>query len=197
MMTGKHVNITLLKNGAVSKIDNPDTTGFANMMKNFPMAQALKQMMMMGPVKKMFSRESMKENMEKFTAIFPNKKVNINDTWGSVIKPDSASDNTIKTNYQLISYQSGIAVIKGHTESKANSQQKQSGGSGMMMMFPVVYDLDGESESTIQVSTATGWIKEASIKNELKGNIQMKNTSDKQAKPNPVQMNGTVTISSY
>jgi uncharacterized protein DUF6263 len=196
MMSSRHFNITILKNGAISKIDSPDTSGFMNMMKNFPMAQGMKQMMMMGPMKKAFSRESMKENMEKLTAIFPNKKVALNETWGSVIKPDSASDNTVKTSYQLISYQSGIATIKGHTESKASSNQKQSSGFGFMM-FPVVYDLQGESESTIQVSTATGWVKEATIKNELKGNVKMNDPNNKQAKSGPIQMNGDVKISSY
>src|ERR1022692_2493103 len=198
MTTSRHFNITILKNGAVSKIDNPDTTGFMSIIKNFPIAQGLKKMMMMGPMKKSFSRKSMKENMEKLTAIFPNKKVALNESWGSVIKPDSGSDNTIKTSYQLVSYESGIATIKGHTESKAASNQKQGAGSGVgFMMFPIVYDLKGESESTIQVSTATGWVKEATIKNELKGNIKMSTSNNKQAKSGPVQMDGNVKISSY
>ena len=197
MMMGRHFNITILKNGAVSKIDYPDTAGFMNMMKNFPMAQGMKQMMMMGPMKKSFSMESMKENMEKLTAIFPNKKVSLNETWGSVVQPDSGSDNTIKTSYQLISYQSGIATIKGHTESKATSNKKHNGYGFMMMMFPIVYDLQGESESTIQINAATGWVKEATIKNELKGNVKMNDPNNKQAKSGPVQMNGDVKISSY
>jgi Family of unknown function (DUF6263) len=198
IMVSKHINITLLKNGAVSKIDNPDTSGFSAMLKNFPMAQGMKQMMM-GHFKKSFSREAMKENMEKFTAIFPNKKVGLNESWGSVIKSDSGSDTTIKTSYQLVSYQSGIAIIKGHTEShsasKASSAQKQPYGLGFM--FPVISDLEGESESTIQVSTATGWIKDATFKNEMKGHIQIKGTPDKQAKAGPVHMDSDITISSY
>ena len=158
------------------------------------MAQAMKQMMM-GPMKKTFSKEAMKENMEKLTAIFPNKKVSLNESWGSVIQPDSGTDNTIKTSYQLISYESGIATIKGHTESKANSNQKQSNGFGSM--FPVVYDMQGESESTIQVSTATGWVKEATITNELKGNLQLKDPNNKQGKSGPIQMDSNTKISSY
>lgn len=166
------------------------------MMKNFPMAQGMKQMMMMGPMKKSFSRESMKENMEKLTAIFPNKKVDMNESWGSVVQPDSGSDNTVKTSFQLVGYESGIATIKGHTESKTNSNQKQGAGFGFMM-FPIVYDLQGESESTIQINTATGWVKEATIKNEFKGNIKMNNPNNKEAKSGPVQMDGNVTLSSY
>jgi Family of unknown function (DUF6263) len=194
MMSSRHFNITVLKNGAVSKIDNPDTTGFMSMMKNFPMAQGLKQMMM-GPLKKSFSKESMKENMEKLTAIFPNKKVSLNESWGSVVQPDSVTDNTVKTSYQLISYGSGIATIKGHSESKASSNNKQKSGFGFM--FPLVYDVQGDSESNIQVSTVTGWVKEASIKNELKGNVKMNDPNNKQAKSGPIQMDGNVVISSY
>jgi len=196
MMTNKHFNITLLKNGSISKIETPDTVGFSSMMKNFPMLQGMKQMFMMGPMKQSFSKEAMKENMEKMTAIFPNKKVGINDTWGTEILPDSNMNHSVKITYQLVSYQGGIATIKGHRESIAKSSDKQAPGFGMMMMFPVKYELDGESESVFQVDTRSGWIKDASIKENVKGHVQMQNPNDKEAKNTPIEMEGMVSISS-
>ena len=193
MMGNKHFEITILKNGAVSDIKSPDTTEFSTMMKNFPMIQGMKQMMMMGPMKHSFSKEAMKENMEKMTAVFPNKKVKLNETWSSVIQPDSNMDHSLKTTYQLISYADGIAIIKGHTETKASGGHKQANGFGMML--PLTYNLEGESFSTIQINTNTGWIKQAEIKNELKGNVQMKNKDNKETKNDPIQMEGMLTIS--
>jgi hypothetical protein len=190
---GKSVHLTLLKNGAVSKIENSDTSGFASIFKNFPMAKMLKELMM-GSFKKSFSRHALKENIEKFTAIFPDKKVGLQESWGSVIKPDSNSDNTIKINYTLVSYQSGIAVIKGHTESKAKISHKDS-AKGFGINIPEAGDFEGESESTIQVDTKTGWIKDADIKNDLKGQIQIKNRSDSTVKVSPLQMHGDLTLS--
>ena len=189
MMTKKHFNITLLKNGAVSKITNPDTSGMMSMMKNFPMADGFKKMFLMGHFKQSFSKEAMKANLEKMTAIFPNKKVNINDVWGSTIMPDSSSDHMVKISYQLVDYKSGVATIKGHSESKATDGGKQN------MIFPATYHFDGKSESTIQVDAATGWIKEAEFKNDLSGLLQMKDgPAMKGGKPMPVQITTTAKI---
>lgn len=189
-ITSKRFNVTLLKNGAVRKIENPDTAGFSAMFRGFPLAEGIK-MLLMGPFKKSFSSGAMKENMEKLTAIFPNKKVKLNESWGSVIRPDSGADNSIKTSYQLVGYQSGVATIKGHSESKTSNTQKQGS------RFPAIYDLEWGSESTIQVNAATGWIKEAAIKNELKGHVQLKPPFHKQGKADPIQMNADIKISSY
>jgi hypothetical protein len=189
-MTQKHFNITLLKNGAVSKIDNPDTSGFATMLKNFPMAEGIKKMLMMGHFKQSFNRESMKENIEKLTAIFPNKKVGLNDQWGNTIMPDSGTDNSIKTSYQLVDYHSGVATIKGHSESKLRNSQKQGN------RIPASFDLKGKSESTFKVDAATGWIKEAEINRELSGQFTIKlNPGTAQGKESPVQMISTVKLS--
>lgn len=189
LMTKKRFNITLLKNGAVSKIDNPDTSGMMSMMKNFPMADGFKKMLLMGHLKQSFSREAMKANIEKLTAIFPNKKVNLHDTWGSTIMPDSSSDNVIKTTYELMDYQAGVATIRGNSESKATDGGKQN------MMFPASYHFNGKSESTIQVDAVTGWIKVADIKNDLNGEVQLKNgAANSGNKPMPVQVTTTARI---
>ena len=191
MIASQRFKVVLLKNGAVSKIENHDTSGFSAILRNFPLPDGIKKMLLMGPFKKSFSSQALKENMEKFTAIFPNKKVSLNESWGSVIQPDSGTDNSIKTSYKLVDYKSGAATIKGHSESKASSTQKQGNG------FPAIYNLEGESESTIQVNTITGWIKSADIRNELKGQVQLKNPLMKQAKAIPIQIIVNAKISSF
>ena len=189
-MTKKHFNVTLLKNGAVKKIENSDTTGYLSMLKNFPMAEGIKKMLMMSHFKHSYNREAMKENIEKLTAIFPNKKVSLNEAWGETIMPDSGTDNSIKTSYQLVDYNSGIATIKGHSESKLSSTQKQGN------RFPVIYDLQGKSESTIKVDAVTGWIKEEEINQDLTGQLKLKtNTASEEGKTSPVQIAVTVKIS--
>lgn len=189
-MTNKHFTVVLLRNGAVRKIENHDTTGFSSILKNFPMAEGIKQMLMMGRFNHSFDREAMRKNLEKLTAIFPDKKVNLNDTWGETIMQDSGTDNTIKTNYQLSDYHSGIATIKGNSESKLSSNQKQGN------RFPAMFDLHGKSESTIKVDATTGWIKDGEIKQELNGQIKLKtNAGSEEGKPSPIQILATVKIS--
>ncbi len=189
-MNNKHFTVVLLKNGAVKKIENHDSAGYSSMLKNFPMAEGIKQMLMMGRFNHSFNREVRRKNLEKLTAIFPNKKVNLNDTWGETIMPDSGTDNSIKTNYQLTDYHSGIATIKGNSETKLTGNQKQES------RFPAMIDLLGKSESTIKVDAATGWIKEGEIKEELNGQIKLKtNAGSREGNTSPIQIEATVKIS--
>ena len=189
-MTNKHFTVVLLKNGAVRKIENHDTAGFSSMLKSFPMLEGIKQMLRMGRGNHSFNREEMKKNLEKLTSVFPNKKVNLNDTWGETIMPDSGTDNQIKTNYQLVDYNSGIATIKGHSESKLSSKQNQGN------RFPAMIDLQGKSESNVKVDATTGWIKEGEIKQELNGQIKLKTSAGSdEGKASPIQIIAIVKIS--
>ncbi len=189
-LNDKHFTVVLLKNGAIKKIENHDSTGYSSMLKNFPVAEGIRQMLMMGRFHHSFNHEAMRKNLEKLTAIFPNKKVNLNDTWGETIIPDSGTDNSIKTNYQLTDYHSGVATIKGNSETKLTGNQKQEA------RFPAMIDLRGKSESTLKVEAATGWIREGEIKEELNGQIKLKTTAGSQEGDTcPIQIEATVKIS--
>jgi hypothetical protein len=193
-MHSSPIKLTLLKNGAVSRIENPDSSGFSALLKQFPMAEGIKKMLMLGHFKNAFSGQAMKQNMEKVTALFPNKKVALNESWGTTIEADSTKPLRIQTSYQLVDYQSGFATIKGHSESKSSKPQKQVHGFGGL---PLNCDLDGVSESTIQVNAATGWIKQADIRNDLKGHLELTNSGQNQGKPLTIQITSNTSISSY
>jgi Family of unknown function (DUF6263) len=189
MMKNKHFNITLKKNGAISKITNPDTTGIASLLKHFPMADGIKKMFLMGHLKQSFNAKAMKENIEKITAIFPDKKVGLNDVWGTTIKPDSGTNSSIKTSYQLTEYAAGTATIKGESTSISSGNQKHTNG------FPGTYEMNGKSSSTFKVDASTGWIREADIRSDLSGQIQMSNGSGAtNGKGVPVQVIATAKI---
>jgi hypothetical protein len=198
----KQVRITLLKNGAISKIENKDTSGFMVRIKGNPMFAMLKQMMMMGGFKQSMGskamKDAMKENIEKITALYPDHKVKINESWVNEIRPDSAHTNWIKTTYQLISYQDGIARIKGHTETGASSSDKQPKSMFGTVIGMSGFNITGQSESLIEINTNTGWIREASVKNDFKGNLKMSGKqSPNQPESHLLQLNGDTNISGF
>jgi hypothetical protein len=180
-MANQHFTITLGKNGGLKKIHHPDTAGMSAMMRNFPGLDQIRGMLKMANMRRGFNHKMMKENLEKLSAIFPDKKVNLNEEWGSTIRPDSSADAEIKTVYKLISYQGGIATIKGTSTSKASGSEKQGG------KMPASYQLNGNSEMTFMVDASTGWMKEAVIKRTLTGHIEMKDQSNA-TKTIPVQL---------
>jgi hypothetical protein len=180
-MANQHFSITLGKNGSVKKIHHPDTAGMSGMLNNFPGLDQIRRMLMMaGNMRRGDDPKKMKENLEKLTAIYPDKKVNLNEEWGSTIT-DSAGNHEIKTVYRLVSYQGGMATIKGTSTSKASG----SGRQGEKM--PGAYQLDGNSDMTFVVDALTGWIKEATIKRNLTGRLEMKDKSNT-TKTIPIQI---------
>ncbi|MFI5153856.1 MAG: DUF6263 family protein [Chitinophagales bacterium] len=181
-MMNQRMTVTVLKNGAVSKIKGPDTTGFSSMLKRYPQIDQLKKMLFMGHMKH-FDKEAMKKNLEMMTAIFPNKKVSLHEEWGASIQPDSIMNHSMKTSYQLVDYKGGLATIQGHSTSSSTGMQKQNND------FPGTYNLNGKTESTIVVDANTGWVKQAEIRNDLSGQIQLKDSPMvKGGKTIPVQM---------
>ena len=180
-MANHQFTITLAKNGSVKKIHHPDTAGMSAMIRNFPGFDQIRRMLMMGNMRKGFNQRKMKEDLEKLTSIFPDKKVNINEEWGYTIKPDSANNREIKTVYRLVSYQGGLATIRGTSIAKATSSDKQDG------RMPATYQLDGNAEMSFTVDASTGWIQDAVIKRTLTGHIEMKDRSNA-TKSIPVQL---------
>ncbi len=168
------IKIFVLKNGAISKIGHPDSSGFAAMLKNFPMLDGIKKMMLMSHPKSKFDGQTMKQDLEKMTAIFPDNKVSLNGSWGSTIHPDSNMANSISNHYTLVDYHGGTATIKGHGETKLIKSPKQ----GISIVGNS--DIEGQSESTVMVNAATGWVQQGEFSSGLKGQVQFHEPSAKQ-----------------
>ena len=165
-MSGAHFTIMLLKNGAVHRFDHSDTSGMAAMMKHLPMAEMIKKFLMARTSGRTMSRQMMKENFEKYTTVFPDKKVSVNDTWGSEISMDTTGKKKIVTNYQLTGYGNGngIATIKGHRESGSANADKQQ-------------KMKSETESLMTFNSTTGWIHEGQIRTMITGEMGNHNKS--------------------
>jgi hypothetical protein len=171
-MANKHINITLLKNGSIKNIHNPDTAGLAGILKFFPAADQIRKMLMMsGHMKHSFNAKELREKMQMLTALYPDKPVKLNEEWGSTIKMDSASNGEIRTRYTLVDVSSGIATIKGNNSLKAAGTKKQGS------RFSATYDINGTSESTFKADIKTGWIMEADIRHHLTGFIQCRDST--------------------
>ena len=149
MQNSKHIFINVLKNGAVVNIKNPDTAGIEAMLHKIPMLMMLKNMIGHNNSQNKADKKTMHENRMKMTAIFPDKKVGINDTWENNITRDSSSRDALKMKYKLVGYNNGIASI-----------EKQTIITGR--------DLSGNITSSLQIDASTGWIKQGTEQSNFK-----------------------------
>ena len=191
-----HLLITVSKNGSIKKIMNPDTTGgMLSILKNLPMLEAMKRMMMMrqtgssGQQKKSNGHKAMKERMELITAVYPDKKVGLHEHWGHSFQADSVLDQMVSTDFELLAYGGGVATIRGHAESKKVSMPKKGPG------FPVDLDIASKVESNFSVDAASGWIKSGDFSAETKGQVQIKDSKAPGGARNmPFQLTATISI---
>ena len=116
-----------------------------------------------------YGDDAMKDNIEMVTAIFPDKPVNKGDKWtvDTDLDPTLFLGTNVSTNYHLTDLTPDYALIIGTADFKTDDK-----------------DLSGEyademavtRESEIKVDKNTGWIIEAKINQEIKGNINVEDT---------------------
>ena len=104
------------------------------------------------------------------TAIFPDKPVNRGDKWTINTKLESGMSAEMTTDYEFTDLTSDYALINGNSTIKTADKDAYIESNGM----PMKYDLTGSMISEIKVDKNTGWIVEAKIKQEIKGDAYIK-----------------------
>jgi len=104
------------------------------------------------------------------TAIFPDNPVNKGDKWTIKTNLESGMAALMTTEYEFTDLGSDYAMIKGNSVIETEDKDAYIESNGM----PMKYDLTGSMISEIKVDKETGWIIEANINQEIKGDAYIK-----------------------
>jgi len=188
-MIGKTFNVTMAKNGKILEVKNIESlieSLFEEYTTHIPeeqLAQIKEQ------ITKAYGAEAFKGNIEMTSAIFPDKPVNKGDTWTITTNLQSGIAALITTEYELADFDSTYAIITGNSVIKTEDTDIEAND------MPVKYDVTGSMISEIKINKETGWIVEANIKQEIKGDAYVQGNSQL---PNgikiPMIMETTTTI---
>jgi hypothetical protein len=130
--------------------------------------------------------EAVKNNIEMATAIYPDKPVNKSDKWTVDSNCLIGVPSKMSTNYELASFTSKYALIKGYSILKTIDKNKYIESDGILMK----YDLTGSMVSDINVDKNTGWVINAKITQEIKGDTYIKENSQS---PDEMKIPMTIT----
>jgi hypothetical protein len=121
---------------------------------------------MAGPMLQSFSDESMKSTFEQSFKYFPNRPVNVGDTWDATLNTSlgSGMNTDMKSAFQLKSYDANQATLS------VNSTFSMGGNSTMTMA------LNGTATGEIQLDLKTGMPSASSTTQTIKGKIKMQET---------------------
>lgn len=159
-------HITMQSNGMIKQVSGIDSL-WANLITELPELDEAKKTQILDQLKQSYGENSIRGNIEQLTAIFPAEKVRLNDQWQNTIQLKSTMSATVTNHYKLVGYNEQDIDIENHADTKTKEDTTQING------LPATYRLSGVTDSKIKIDTRTGWISEATINQDLKGNIEI------------------------
>ena len=164
--------ITMSKSGRISNIRNIEgiwDNAFSSFTK-IPEAQ-LKQIKAL--LLNAYGEKAFKGYIEMVSAIFPEKKVKLNEEWEVTTRLESVMQADIVTKYRFASRGTDYYLIKGEATMQTDENADYIENSGMMMKN----NLTGLSNSEIKVDKNTGWIQEAKIIQKMEGDAHIQSSA--------------------
>lgn len=159
--------VELNKNGTVKSVSGMDAL-INSLLTDLDSVPPIQINQIKSQLNEAFGEDALKSNIEMMTAIFPNTPVKVDDTWTSNITLKTAFKSSIENQFTLVEYNDNEAVLEGmaNISSKQTEPQQLNG-------MNATFDLAGTMKSTITIDTKSGWISNASVQQDIKGDVDV------------------------
>jgi len=159
-LVGKSFLMYINEEGSVEKVE-----GLAEIIGGVegPQSELLKQS---------FGDSSMIQNMSQITNIYPNRKVNIGDTWVKTFSGPIAGmmQSEATSNFALSQVTGDVAVLEVDGQMKFS---KLTGGGGNPMLQGAEFNLNGTQQGTMEVDIASGLPVQTKLKQDISGSLEI------------------------
>ncbi len=189
-MVGKTFYITMLKNGKITEVRNSDVL-FETVYDKLPNVPEAQIQQMKAQLSQAYGEKALRGNLGMVTSIFPDKPVSIGDTWNVTTNMESGFTALMTSTYKYLEEGSDYYLIGGDSEIQTADTDDYVENNGMKMK----YNLNGTLVSKIKINKETGWIVDAKINQELKGNTEIQgNAQMPDGMSIPMEMKNDMTI---
>jgi len=121
-----------------------------------------------------FKKQSVKEMTENLLAVYPEKPVEVGESWTEKKVLTLGFGMITESKWTLQKREAGVATIAATNSIRSNPDAPLMDAQGMKIRF----DVSGTSESTIRVDEATGLILIDQAQSQLKGQIKLSTSAD-------------------
>ncbi len=169
-MKHKPFSIEMLKNGKIRRVEGFDFL-LHEAMDGFEQISDLQMQQSRQQIGETFGDNSIKENIELVTAIFPETEVAVGDQWTINTRLESLSDALLEIVYVLeeVTDTSYLIRGKGKFETDPGEAEFPMGG------IPLAFDVEGTLFSEIHVDRQTGWVIDSEIIQVISGEVTSEN----------------------
>ena len=179
-ITKQPIRMVLGKKGTVSEISDLDSL-WNSIFSQFPNIPEEQLNQVQGQIKNVYGPDALKGNIEMVTAIFPSERVRVGEEWMVHTHMQSMMPVNVSSRYKLEEVHKEYYLIQGTSSIQTSDTAAIVDSNGM----PLKYNMIGEIASEISIDRNSGWIMEAKIVQDIKGEAQIQ--------PNP-QMPMKMTI---
>ena len=168
-LKNKPFHVSMNKNGKVHEVKNLEGL-FATLFDKFPNIPADQREQIKAQLMKAYGPEAFKGNIEMVTAIFPDHAISKGDKWHIETKLESGMSANVSTTYEYQGENDNNRLVRGESKITTADKDAYVESNGMRLK----YDLNGTMISDIKIDLISGWILEANITQELKGDAYVK-----------------------
>lgn len=168
-MINKPFTAQLSKTGKVISVKNIDAL-FTAAFEKFPNISESQKEQVKSQLNQSYGEKAFTSNLEMIFAIYPEKPVKLGEKWNVQTKLKSSISANISTTYSYAEEGSDFRRIRGESKITAEDSGEYTVSNGMEMKF----DMNGTMVSDIKVDKKTGWILEANVKQDIKGNANIR-----------------------
>jgi len=168
-MKDKTFEVIMSRTGKVVEVNHVESL-WSTAIDKFEQLPVAQKEQIKAQIMKAYGADALKGNIEMVTAIYPDKPVKKGEKWTVNTKLESGMSANMSTDYEFADLTSEYALIKGNSTIKTADKDAYIESNGM----PMKYDLTGSMISEIKVDKKAGWIVEAKINQEFKGDAYIK-----------------------
>ncbi len=141
-----------------------------NAINQFDELPAMQKEQIKSQLMNTFGNKALKGNMEMITRIFPANAVKMGDEWAVKTNLEGAMAASVNTRYQLSDINADHVLINGQSVIESLDGEKYVEMGGMELR----YDIKGTMTSEIKIDKSSGWVIEAKISQNMKGDGHIK-----------------------
>lgn len=130
-----------------------------------------------------FGKEKLKGNLEAFTAVLPDKSVEVGDTWTATTTLSNGMSATIDSKYELVELTGKYAVIEGNATITSDCKEVIK-----TLEKQTRFDMQGTMSSKVKIDLKTGWIMEGRVKQNINGDVYVRMQDNVEEIPIPMIM---------
>jgi hypothetical protein len=137
-----------------------------------------------------FGAEAIKETMQNAMAVYPEEPVKMGDTWSQTAVMSTGFPMIVNSTWTLKERQKDTITIDVQSSVEPNPEAAPID----MVTILISYEISGEQQGTIKVDEKTGWAMQATLTQNLSGQLTMESPETGETMSWPVTIESTISI---